>query len=56
MVIDLYVAALLEPLLGAAGEPVAAPDDGAMETDAQTMGVEPLFVRDVSDDVIVEEN
>ena len=49
-------ASLLETLLSAAAEPVAAPDDGAMAADAQAMGVEPLFVRDVSDDVIVEEN
>ena len=49
-------ASLLEMLLSLSAEPVAAPDDVAMAADAQSMGVEPLFVRDVSDDVMVKEN
>jgi len=34
--------------------PVAAVDVDALAADAQNLGIEPLFVRDVSDDVLLE--
>lgn len=48
-------ASLLDAVFTAAGEPVAAPTDEAMAADAEALGTEPLFVRDVSDDVVPEE-
>ena len=46
-------ATLLDSVFQAAGEDIAAPDELALRTDVATLGVEPLFVRDVSDDVQV---
>ncbi len=48
-------ASLLDAILGAAREPISAPDPLALEADAVSLGVEPLFVRDVSDDVLIKE-
>ena len=48
-------ASLLDAVFGAAREPVNVPDDMALQADAVSLGVEPLFVRDVSDDVLVKE-
>ncbi len=44
-------AGLLDLTLRAAGEPVVAPSAEALEADSQALGIEKLFVRDVSDDV-----
>jgi len=44
-------ATLLENVLKIASETIVAPDDAAMRADTEEQGVEPLFVRDVSDDV-----
>ncbi len=46
-------ATLLPAVLAAANQPIEAPDRAAMEDDMQTYGIEPLFVRDMSDDVWV---
>lgn len=40
---------LLEPILAAASESIVAPESAAMQRDAADFGVEPLFVRGVSD-------
>ncbi|XOV82519.1 MAG: aldo/keto reductase [bacterium] len=48
-------ASLLDAVFAAAGQPVSAPEAMALEADAVSLGVEPLFVRDVSDDVFVKE-
>ncbi len=47
-------ARLLDTVFAAADAPVSSPDDRAMLADSTNLGVEPLFVRDVSDDVLVE--
>ncbi len=47
-------ATLLEPLLRFASETIVAPADSQMQTDQDELGIEPLFVRDVSDDVLLE--
>lgn len=44
-------ATLLENVLKLASETIVAPDDAAMRADQSDLGIEPLFVRDVSDDV-----
>ena len=44
-------ATLLRPTLEAAAESAVAPDDGAMLADSTALGIEPLFVRGVSDEV-----
>lgn len=46
-------ASLLDTLFTAAGEPIETPDEIALQSDAQILGIEPLFVRDVSDDVLL---
>lgn len=46
-------ASLLDSLFAAASDAVETPDPGLMAADAELLGVEPLFVRDVSDDVYV---
>jgi aryl-alcohol dehydrogenase-like predicted oxidoreductase len=48
-------AALLDAIFGAAGAQISEPDPLALATDAANLGIEPLFVRDVSDDVILKE-
>ncbi|MEM9621966.1 MAG: aldo/keto reductase [Pseudomonadota bacterium] len=47
-------ATLLDRVFAAAAEPIAEPDPIALAADQQTLGIEPLFVRDVSDDVLLE--
>ena len=47
-------ATLLEPILKFASEPVVLPGDEEMQADHEALGIEPLFVRDVSDDVVLE--
>jgi len=44
-------ARLLRTTLEAASEPVSAPPDEAMRADAEGLGIEPLFVRDVAEEV-----
>ena len=44
-------ATLLEVLLSAAAEPVVEPSEEEMQNDLRELGMEPLFVRGVSDDV-----
>ena len=46
-------ASLLDGLFIAAGAPIEEPDTIALAADVETLGVEPLFVRDVSDDVLL---
>lgn len=46
-------ATLLPAILDAAGQPAQRPDPVALEADMRTHGMEPLFVRDVADDVRV---
>jgi aryl-alcohol dehydrogenase-like predicted oxidoreductase len=46
-------ATILPAMFAAAAGDNAMPSDGAMIQDAETLGIEPLFVRDVSDDVRV---
>jgi aryl-alcohol dehydrogenase-like predicted oxidoreductase len=46
-------ATLLEPALNCIAEPRAEIDLALLAEDAERLGIEPLFVRDVSDDVIV---
>jgi len=46
-------ATLLDSVFQAAGEEMSAPDPLELAADAAALGVEPLFVRDVSDDVRV---
>ena len=48
-------ATLLALMLKAAAEPVEAPTAAAMEADVASMGIEPLFVRDQSDDVQISD-
>jgi len=47
-------ATLLEPILKMASESVSLPTDEQMQIDQDSLGIEPLFVRDVSDDVLLE--
>ena len=47
-------ATLLLPLLEAMAAPVEAPSDEALRADAERLGIEALFERDVSDDVIIQ--
>lgn len=44
-------ATLLRPTLQAAAEAAVAPDEGAMLSDSAALGIEPLFVRGISDEV-----
>ncbi len=44
-------ATLLPALLDAANQPLSAPSDAEMAADEAALDIEPLFVRDVSDDV-----
>lgn len=44
-------ATLLENVLKLASEAIVAPDDSAMRADQEELGIEPLFVRDETDDV-----
>ncbi|MDG2278264.1 MAG: aldo/keto reductase [Pseudomonadales bacterium] len=46
-------ASLLDSVFTAADGPIETPDQFALAADAETLGMEPLFVRDVSDDVQV---
>ncbi|MGE0387491.1 MAG: aldo/keto reductase [Gammaproteobacteria bacterium] len=46
-------ATLLPAILQAAAQPIEAPDPALLEADMHTHGIEPLFVRGVSDDVRV---
>jgi aryl-alcohol dehydrogenase-like predicted oxidoreductase len=47
-------ATLMDVVLECVAEPVQAVDLEALEADAQNLGIEPLFVRDVSDDVVIK--
>ena len=47
-------ASLLDSVFSAAGQPIETPENLAMATDAQTLGIEPLFERDKTDDVFPE--
>jgi len=44
-------ATLLRTTLEAASEPIAAPGDDRMRADAEALGIAPLFVRDVAEEV-----
>ena len=46
-------ATLLERSLTAIAQPTAEIDLALLAADAERLGVEPLFVRDVSDDVVI---
>ncbi len=46
-------ATLLPAIFAAAEKGLSVPDDAAMTRDQETLGIEPLFIRDVSDDVRV---
>jgi aryl-alcohol dehydrogenase-like predicted oxidoreductase len=46
-------ATILPAVFAAAAADLTMPSDEAMNNDAETLGIEPLFVRDVSDDVRV---
>jgi aryl-alcohol dehydrogenase-like predicted oxidoreductase len=46
-------ATILPAMFAAAAGDISMPSDEAMIKDAETLGIEPLFVRDVSDDVRV---
>ena len=46
-------ASLLDSTFTAAGDAVSEPDEMALRTDAEVLGVEALFERDVMDDVRV---
>ncbi len=48
-------ASLFDVLMRAATAPLEAPDADLLAADARMLGVEPLFVRDVSDDVLLEQ-
>lgn len=48
-------ASLLDKVLSAAGEAVSIPDEMSLSTDCEMLGVEPLFVRDHSDDVLLKD-
>ena len=47
-------ASLFDVLMRAAEQPIETPDTDLLQADVDTLGVEPLFVRDVSDDVLLE--
>lgn len=47
-------ATILRDVLEAASRPIESPTAQQMQQDQQALGIEPLFVRDVSDDVILE--
>ncbi|MFK7913991.1 MAG: aldo/keto reductase [Pseudomonadales bacterium] len=47
-------ATLLRHVLEAASAAIEAPSDAQMRQDHDTLAIEPLFVRDVSDDVLLE--
>jgi len=44
-------ATLLPTVLKVAEEPIVAPTDQQMQADAQRLGIQPLFVRGVSDQI-----
>lgn len=44
-------ATMLDDVFAAAGGEIVAPDDAQLQADVEQLGIEPLFVRDVSDDV-----
>jgi len=44
-------ATMLDDVFGAAVQPVQMPTEDSLHNDADRLGIEPLFVRDVSDDV-----
>jgi len=44
-------ATLLETLFRAASAPIRSPVEEEMQSDCEELGMEPLFVRGVSDDV-----
>lgn len=46
-------ATLLERVLKLASEEIVAPSAAQMQADQDALGIEPLFVRDVSDDVMI---
>ena len=48
-------AALLDAIFAAANDEINEPDTLELAADAVNLGIEPLFVRDVSDDVILQE-
>jgi hypothetical protein len=47
-------ATLIDVVLDCMAAPVTAVEVDALAADAQNLGIEPLFVRDVSDDVLLE--
>ncbi len=47
-------ATLMDVVLACMAGPVQAVDVEALAADAQNLGIEPLFVRDVSDDVVIK--
>ena len=47
-------ATLMDVVLECMAAPVQAVDVAALAADAQNLGIEPLFVRDVSDDVVIK--
>jgi len=47
-------ATLLDRVFSAAAEPIAAVDESVLAADHELLGIEPLFVRDESDDVLLE--
>jgi hypothetical protein len=49
-------ATLLEMIFKFASEEIVAPSDASMQADQEAQQIEPLFVRDVSDDVMVAAN
>ena len=49
-------ATLLEMIFKFASEDIVAPSDALMQADQEAQQIEPLFVRDVSDDVMVAAN
>jgi hypothetical protein len=48
-------ATLLDQVFRAAESDTALPDPAELAADSRAMGVEPLFIRDVSDDVLIKE-
>jgi hypothetical protein len=44
-------ATLLRATLEAASEPIQAPSDERMQADAEALGIRPLFVRGVAEEV-----
>ena len=49
-------ATLLEAIFAAAGADVVAPSDSQMAQDSAELGIEPLFIRDQTDEVLISDN